>query len=273
MGTPVTFTAAGQGSSGYQYQFWLNSGSGWTMVQDYGVGSSWTMPGSTPVGSHQIEVHVRTTSTVSFDAWTLLSYQIVATATTPATGVTVTPSASSPHVAGTPVTFTAAGQGSSGYQYQFWLNSGSGWTMVQDYGVGSSWTMPGSTPVGSYRIEVHVRTSTAVALDAWTLLSYQIVATAAIPATGVTVTPSASSPHVAGTPVTFTAAGQGSSGYQYQFWLNNGSGWTMVQDYGVGSSWTMPGSTPVGSYRIEVHVRTSTAVALDAWTLLSYQII
>jgi len=70
----------------------------------------------------------------------------------------------------------------------------------------------------------------------------------------------------------FTASGIGSSGYQYRFWLFDGVGWSMVQDYGVGSSWTLPGSTAAGNYTIAVDVRTSTAVYRDAVGYLSYQI-
>jgi hypothetical protein len=46
----------------------------------------------------------------------------------------------------------------------------------------------------------------------------------------------------------------------------------MVQDYGVGSSWTLPANTPAGSYTIAVNVRTSTTVADDAVSYLAYQI-
>ena len=62
------------------------------------------------------------------------------------------------------------------------------------------------------------------------------------PATGVTITSSVASPQLVGTPVTFTASGTGSAGYQYRFFITTaGSGvFTMVQDYGVASTWTMP---------------------------------
>jgi hypothetical protein len=64
----------------------------------------------------------------------------------------------------------------------------------------------------------------------------------------------------------------GSSGYQYRFWLYDGATWSMVQDYGVGSAWSLPASTPVGNYTIAADVRTSTAVSRDAVGYYPYQI-
>jgi hypothetical protein len=270
-GTAVTFTAAGQGSSGYQYRFWLDSGSGPVMVQDYGVGASWTLPGSTPPSTYRVIVHVRTNAGTTFDARAELRYTLY-TARPPATGVTLTPSLPSPQLLGTPVAFAAAGQGSSGYQYRFWLDSGSGPVMVQDYGVGASWTLPGTAAVGTYRVIVHVRTTPASSWDARAEVSYVIVSAILPPATGVTLSPSVPSPRPAGTAVTFTAAGQGSSGYQYRFWLDAGAGPVVVQDYGVGSTWVLPATTVPGSYRIIVHVRTMPSSAWDARAEVPYAI-
>src|SRR5690242_8227942 len=142
VGTPVTFTASGTGSIGYQYRFFITTaGSGvYTMVQDYGAAATWTMPATTAAGAYQVIVHVRTTTTVPFDAQAGVDFTI--SSVPAATGVTIASSLPSPQVVGTPVTFTAAGIGSAGYQYRFWLTTaGSGvFTLVQDYGVGASWT-------------------------------------------------------------------------------------------------------------------------------------
>jgi hypothetical protein len=185
--------------------------------------------------------------------------------------VDIAPDQPSPHPAGTAVVFTASGQGSSGYQYRFWLYDGVSWSMVQDYGVGATWTLLESTPAGNYTIGVDVRTSPAVYRDAVAYLPYQI-GTAVPPATGVDIAPDQPSPHPSGTAVLFTASGQGSSGYQYRFWLFDGVSWNMVQDYGAGDAWTLPGSTPAGEYVIAADVRTSPAVYRDAVTYLPYQV-
>jgi len=268
-GSQVTFTAAGQGGGGsnYDYRFLFYDGTSWSLVQDYGNGSSWTMPASTPAGSYVIAVDVRTTPSVDRDAVGYLSYDVIATAQ--ATGVTITPNNPTPHPLGTAVDFTAAGQGASNYDYRFNLYNGTSWTMVQNYGNGAIWTMPASTPAGTYVIAVDVRTSTAVDRDTVGYLTYEVTAG---PATGATITPSAPAPHTQGTAVDFTAAGQGSANYDYRFWLFNGTTWSLVQNYGNGATWTMPAATPIGAYVVGVDVRTTSTVDRDTVAYLNYEV-
>jgi hypothetical protein len=102
------------------------------------------------------------------------------------------------------------------------------------------------------------------------------------PATGVAITPSPALPVTVGTPVTFTAAGSGAlvagtatpappAAYQYQFWVywNDYLGWTMVQDYGVGSAYVLPGTTPTGTYGLGVNVRTNPNAAYEAFNAIN----
>lgn len=94
--------------------------------------------------------------------------------------------------------------------------------------------------------------------------------------TGVTLTASKPSPHVVGTNVQFVATGSGAVlnpnpnnltiAYQYRFLLNG----VEVQAYSNNNMWTMPDTTPVGSYTVEVQVRTSSAVAFDVTTSIPY---
>jgi len=192
---------------------------------------------------------------------------------TPATGVTLLPDKTPPQQTGTTVTFTAAGQGGSGtYEYRFWLNSGSGYTVVQDYSISNTFAwIPGSP--GAYDILVDVRNagSTAVREAFAKVFFYKIAAAAA---TGVTLTPNLASPRSVGTPITFTAAGEGGSGtYEYRFWLNSGSGFTIVQNYSATNTfvWT---PTAQGAYDILVDVRNagSTAFREAFKKVLFYQI-
>src|SRR5690242_14597396 len=61
------------------------------------------------------------------------------------------------------------------------------------------------------------------------------------PATGVTLTPNLPSPQLAGTTITFTATGAGSSGYDYRFWVKppGGTAYTVAQNYGLGPTYTL----------------------------------
>jgi cytochrome c peroxidase len=273
-GSTVTFSAATQYGSGgpYEFRFWINSGTGFAIVQDYGAANTlvWSPAAA---GAYDIMVDVRTVGSSALrEASTKLFYfQILPAA---ATGVTVTPSLASPQAVGAPVTFTAQGQGGSGpYEYRFWINSGAGFNMVQDYAAANTfvWT-PAAT--GNYDILVDVRNagSTALREASAKLFFYQIGSAGA---SGVTITPSLASPQPPGTPITFTAQGQGGSGsYQYRFWLNSGTGFTVVQDYGSSSSfaWTPPAT---GNYDILVDVRNagSSAAREASAKLFFYQIL
>ena len=273
-GPQVVFMAVGAGGSGiYEYQFSDNVTGAMTVIQPYSTTSTrvWDTA-SVLSGTYAIKVDVRNQGSASLSEASASTTYNLTTASSggPATGVLITPDQPSPQYVGVPVQFFANGLGSSGYQYRFWFFDGAAWSMVQDYGVGSSWTLPASTPVGaSYYLAVDVRTSSSVDRDTVAYLPYVISNS---PATGVTLTPDQGSPHPIGAAVLFTASGTGSSGYQYRFWFHDGTTWNMVQDYGVGSSWSLPALTPVGNYTIAVDVRTSAAVYRDAVTYLPYQI-
>lgn len=156
IGSPVTFTANGTGGSGnYEYRFWVNSGTGFTIAQDYSTTKTFLW-NPVAIGAYDILVDVRNVgSTALREAFEkVLFYQIQPA---PATAVSITPDKASPQAPGTQIVFTAAGSGGSGtYEYRFWLNSGSGYAIVQDYSTLPTWTwLPAST--GNYDVLVDVR--------------------------------------------------------------------------------------------------------------------
>jgi cell wall-associated protease len=172
VGTPVTLTAAASGGTPpHQYRFWLNSGSGFSIIQDYSTASTfpWTPAAA---GAYDILVDARSVgSTALKEAFTKLFYYQITPAA--ATGVTLTPNAASPQPLGTPITLTVAGQGGSGtYEYRFWLNSGQGFNIVQDYGAAS--TLPWNpAATGAYDVLVDVRNAGSAAFrEASTKLFY-----------------------------------------------------------------------------------------------------
>ena len=272
VGATVTITATTFGLAGpLEYQFLDRSSpdGSWVETQAYSPSNTyaWNTTGYA-AGTYETKVNVRNASTAAPVGMGIIPCTLTSSV---ATGVNITPDQPGPHLAGTAVLFTASGTGSSGYQYRFWLFDGVSWSMVQDYGVGATWSLPASTPAGNYTIAVDVRTSASVYRDAVAYLPYQI-GSAVSPAIGVDITPDQTSPHPAGTAVLFTASGTGSSGYQYRFCLYDGVSWSMVQDYGVGATWSLPASTPAGNYTIAVDVRTSTNVYRDSVGYISYQI-
>ena len=191
----------------------------------------------------------------------------------PATGVTLTPSLPGPQMPGTAVIFTAEGQGSTGYQYRFWLYDYAlaAWSVPQDWSTTAIWTLAGTTPAGLYRVVADVRTDPlSTGRDAFAFINYDLVAQA--PATGVTLTPSAPNPQAAGTYVIFTAAGEGSTGYEYRFWLYdyNTATWTVEQDWSATEIWALLGTTPPGLYRVVADVKTNHTTIRDAFTYIDY---
>ena len=190
-----------------------------------------------------------------------------------AINVAIAPDQASPHTLGTPVTFTATGSGGSGsYEYRYWVNSGTGFTIAQDYSTANTFVW-NPVAIGAYDILVDVRNagSTALREASAKVFFYQIQASAA---TAVSVTPDKASPQIPGTAIIFTAAGSGGTGtYEYRFWLNSGSGYAIVQNYGTLPTWTWTPSA-TGNYDILVDVRSagSTAIREASTKLFFYQI-
>jgi hypothetical protein len=230
------------------------------------------------LGDYVVLADVRSSTTaLNRDAYTFVTFSIVNALNPPASGVTLTSNLASPQVGGTAVTFTAAGLGSTGYRYRFWLsnNNGATWAIVQDWSPTATWTLPGTTAVGTYVVLADVNTNAGTTIrDAYTAVIFQIVASLNPPATGLTLTPTPGSPQQTGTPVAFLAVGQGSTGYEYRFWLSNDNGatWTIVQDWGAIATWTLPGSTLPATYVVLADVRTNPGAPRDLYTALVYSI-
>ena len=265
LGTAVTFSASGSGSSEYQYRFLRNNGGGWAEVQAFGPSSTYayTAPAA---GTYSVSVDVRTSSIVDADVRGPSVSHTAIDLTAPATGVTVTPTPAGPATTGTPVVFKALGTGGTGtYQYRFYLDFGDGAGIVQDWSTTDTWTLPASMIPGNYYVYVWVRTSSLSALDfSSAAIGYVINPAPASPATGLTVTPSPVDSATTGTPVAFKALGIGGTPtYQYRFYLNSGAGAVMVQDWSTTDTWNLPASTVPGRYSVYVWVRTSSLSSID----------
>lgn len=92
-----------------------------------------------------------------------------------------------------------------------------------------------------------------------------------VPVEGVSITTSHASPQALGTPITFTAAGQGGSGsYEYRFYINSGSGFLLQKDYSTSNIWIWTPSA-TGAYDIFVEVRNAgTTVLRGAYNAVHY---
>lgn len=287
LGTKVTFAANGTGGSGsYDYRFFYqNATTGAVFLgRDFSPVSNWVWDTATvAAGNYTIIVHTRNLgSTAVVDAQSQIPYQVTAVAT-PATQVIVFAAQPSPYPAGSLITFIASGSGSNvpNYEYRFYLqNVSTGiFTQLQGYSPVRSyaWDTTGVTP-GNYIIQVDCRSAgSATNFDTQITLPYQVLAPAT-PATGVTLTSIQPSPQIAGTSVTFAAAGSGSNDgvYEYRYYLQNATTgvFTQVQGYSRTSTWTWnsTGVTP-GNYNVQVDVRSAGSTAnLDRSFTIPYVI-
>lgn len=242
VGTPVTFTATavGGGSSGVEYQFWLYSAAGgaYRLVKDYAIaGNSWTTGAAdmSTVGSYMVKVNARSKgSAMPYEKSASRSFIMVAQP--PVTSVLLNVDKPSPQYVGTTVTFaaTAGGGGVDGVEFQFWLYSTAGrvYRLVKDYPASDGTWTPGPGDMDAadcYVVMVYVRSKgSAVAYEKTAARNYCLVAQATVSA--VTLSADKPSPQPMGTIVTFTAtaAGGGTNGVEYQFWIASGTNGTFV---------------------------------------------
>ncbi len=79
-----------------------------------------------------------------------------------ATGLTLTLTPPSPllrTLTSAPTVFTAAATGGTGvYEYRFWLDSGAGFQVVQQYSTQATYILPATLPAGTYSVRADVRT-------------------------------------------------------------------------------------------------------------------
>ncbi len=246
VGTPITFFATSAWVINPVYRFWLYDGTSWTLVRDWGFGTSYTWTPST-AGSYQVGVWVKpgTTPGDVFVATRVLPFVVTPT-------VTLTAAPISPQVVGTPITLAATSTGVTSPVYRFWLYDGTSWTLVRDWGTGDNYTWTPST-AGSYKVGVWVKPSTT---PGDVSVAYGNLPFVVTPPT-VALIAAPGSPQVVGTPITLAATSTGVTSPVYRFWLYDGTSWTLVRDWGTGDNYTWTPST-AGSYKVGVWVKPST---------------
>ena len=275
-------TGAGGTPAAYEYLFEIRLGTGaYAVVQPWSATNTWTMPLTQAAGAYTVRVSARNGPNVTPRLATR-NYTVVVPATVTTVALASVP-ATSPQFFGTAVAFTATPTGGAAakqYQYSTSSDGGLTWTVVRTWNgtaTGNLWTMPATTPTGSYLVKVEVRTN-ATTIDATASVPFKIENRAA---TGVTLTsspagvPTPSPATTLAPPVKFLATGKcfldapastqpcpdlssaTGGGYYYQFSVDG----VVVQPYGTGRIYTLPVSTPDGSHTVRVDVTTSVPAA------------
>jgi hypothetical protein len=265
-GTAVTFTAVvSGGTTPHQYKWFVNNGSAWSVTQNWSTSNSFVWTPTTANSNYQIRVWARnsTTTTDTADAERSMSY-VINTPTSPVTITSLSSSLPSPQVAGRAITFTAvASGGTTPYQYKWFVNNGSAWSVVRNWSASNSFVWTPTTENSNYQVRVWVRNSTTTAdvADAERSVPYAITPQPA-PLTITSLTSNLPSPQAVGTPITFTAAASGgTSPYQYKWWLYAGGAWTVVRNWNASNTFTWTPSQTSSDYRIGVWVRNANTTA------------
>ena len=267
VGTAVTVTgnASCAGGATPQYEFWLNNGSGWMVAQAYSASSTFNWNTTAYAGAtYQVLVRTRRVgSTAAYDAQVSANYTL-----TGGTGIcnalTASAAPPSPQAVGTMVTVTGAATCTNAAtpEYQFWLNNGGGWNVVQNYGASTTFNWnTGSYPGASYSVLVRTRRAGSTAsYEGQTSFSYTLTGGSGV-CNALTTAAAPPSPQPVGTSVTIsgTATCTNSAIPQYQFYtLAPGGFWHLEQDFSTASSFTWATSgLATGTYTLLVRTRAS----------------
>jgi hypothetical protein len=266
-GTTITWTARALGGSAgpLQYSFWrYRESGGWTEVQPYSASNTYTWtPTWGDEGKYALQVWVRSAgSTARYEGWFGTGMFEITRASVQLSANTAFPAAP-----GTPVTWSASVSDSSvPVEYAFWLyNQATGtWTNPQPYGPNATFTWTPTT--GRYGLQVWVRRLGATTnYDAWR--GTDIVTIEPSTPKVLSLQTTSSLPGKAGVEMTWTALATGGTAgpLQYEFWVSDGTSWTLAQAYSSSNTlnWTPP--TP-GTYALQVWVRSAGATAnYEAW--------
>ncbi len=267
-GTTVRWTATASDCTGpCSFKWWLDSGTGKVLVQDWSTTAGWSWTPTVPAAGYRITVWVRGADNTEDrdEADTNDLYDVVERPRV--TSVRLTADKPSPQPVGTTITVTAAPSGGvPPYSYKWQMYTGTSWVALQDW---SSAATYGWTPMLAnlgLRLFVRVRSAgnTSSAEEASTNVQYAIGPAAR--ANRVTVTPESPSPQYVGRTLQFTAAASGgTSPYSYRWSVDDGTGPRVVQDWGSATLQWRPTATNA-SYTVSAAVRSSGNLLDDAET-------
>jgi hypothetical protein len=277
LGASINFSAtATGGTSPYQYKWWIQSGSVWTVARDWSTSASLAWRPST-AGTYNVAVWVRNAGVTAdaSQAMAQVGYTIAQTSSTQLSITGLVSNVASPQVLGTTVTFTAtAAGGTAPYQYKWWVQSGGVWRVARDWSTSTSLSWQ-ATAAGAHIVAVWVRNAgvTADASQALAQVAY-VISSGSTPLSITSFSSSVPSPQAADNPITFTATAVGGTApYQFKWWIKNGTTWTIAQDWSSAATLTW---RPLisGTYLVAVWARHAgvTDDASQAMAQVSYSI-
>ena len=253
-GVPVTFTATATGATApYEYKWWLFDGA-WTVLADWGTSAECTW---TPTAAREYRVGAWVRSAASGtdapDGTASVDIEVPRIQT-----LGLTSDKTAPQVARTTIVFTAtASDGTTPYQFKWFLFDGTSWTAKTAWVSSNTWSWTPGSGNTAYRVGVWARSGGASEDSAEAAASVPFPVQPAPRVSTVTITPNASSPQLTGTTVHFTATSSGGEGpYDYRWWTFDGATWQPSGGWVSGGSFDWTPGVP-GNYRIGVWARSA----------------
>ncbi|WP_066248431.1 triple tyrosine motif-containing protein [Neobacillus drentensis] len=271
--TSIQVTVRAIGGVEKLYKFWINDGTGWKVVQNYSTSNTFNwIP--TATGEYQISVYVKDKySTSIVDAYKIINYTIINEVPSPIILTNVRTDLVSPQVKNTNIQVTAEATGGIEKLYQFWINDGNGWKVVQNYSTSNTFNWV-PTATSEYQISVYVKDKYSTSIvDAYKIINYTIINEVPSPVTLTNVRTDLVSPQVKNISIQVTSEAMREIGKMYKFWVNDGTGWKVVQNYSTNNTFNWV-PTNAGEYQISVYVKDKYSTrTVDDYKIIKYVII
>jgi hypothetical protein len=177
-GTAITFAAvAAGGAAPYQFRWLVSDGTTWKVMQNWSGGTTFTWRPQVMNTNYSVRVQARNAGSSTNGAdnpnadrslpFAITSEQVMA--------VNLSSDKDEPQPVGTSIQFTASAYGgTSAYEYQWSLFTGTGWVVLQDWSGNASYTWTPVTASSKYRIKLSVRGGKNLAANAGVTMNFAI---------------------------------------------------------------------------------------------------
>ncbi|WP_218007876.1 triple tyrosine motif-containing protein, partial [Neobacillus drentensis] len=130
------------------------------------------------------------------------------------------------------------------------------------------------TATSEYQISVYVKDKYSTSIvDAYKIINYTIINEVPSPVTLTNVRTDLVSPQVKNISIQVTSEAMREIGKMYKFWVNDGTGWKVVQNYSTNNTFNWV-PTNAGEYQISVYVKDKYSTrTVDDYKIIKYVII
>ena len=260
-GTSITFTAQPAGGvAPYQYKWLVSDGGPSVVAADWSASNRYTWTPATANANYRVTVWVRSAGNTddASEALTSSVFVITPATTARATSVNLVANRVAPQPPFTPITWTATPTGGpTPHQYKWLVSDGTTTTVAASWSPTNSFVWTPSTANANYQVTVWVRSAGNTADAQETSASSRFrIETAATTVSSVTLSADKSEPQQTGSAIRWSAAAVGgTTPYSYKWSVFDGSGWSVVANWGFAATYAWTPTVARGNYRVRVWVK------------------